>query len=86
MQQQGLPNQQQIMNEPPPVITTKDHLYITDILSWNLLAMKKANHWAAECHDQEVMSAIEQAGQMHQRHYETILSHLNRSNQPNSPQ
>lgn len=79
-QQQNMQNQGQVMNQPPNMLTTKDHLYITDMLSWNLLAMKKANHWAGECQDQEVLTAIEQAGQMHQQHYQKILSHLETSN------
>ena len=35
--------QQQGMTTPPPVISTKDHLYLQDMLNWNLLAMKKAH-------------------------------------------
>ena len=82
-QQQTDQNQEQVMNQPPNVVTTKDHLYMTDMLSWNLLAMKKANHWAGECQDQEVIAALEKAGQMHQRHYEKILSQLGSAqNQP----
>lgn len=42
-QQQGTQSNQQqgFMQEPPQVISVKDHLYINDMLSWNLLAMKK---------------------------------------------
>jgi len=89
-QQQSTQPQQPIMPQPPNVLTTKDHLYLTDMLSWNLVAMKKAYHFANECIDQEVKQAIEKAGQMHQRHYEKLLSHLQaqpmqsqQSNQPN---
>lgn len=89
-QQQSTQSQQPIMPQPPNVLTTKDHLYLTDMLSWNLVAMKKAYHFANECIDQEVKQAIEKAGQMHQRHYEKLLSHLQaqpmqsqQSNQPN---
>lgn len=40
-------NQQQ-SQMPPSVISTKDHLYLNDMLNWNLLAMKKsAFHGAA---------------------------------------
>lgn len=31
---------------PPSVISTKDHLYLNDMLNWNLLAMKKAHFMA----------------------------------------
>ncbi|MCM2675525.1 hypothetical protein [Alkalicoccobacillus plakortidis] len=77
-QQQGTQaNQQQnFISEPPQVISTKDHLYINDMLSWNLLAMKKAYFYASNCQDAEIKEAINQAGQMHKRHYERLLTHL----------
>ncbi|WP_017726349.1 hypothetical protein [Halalkalibacterium ligniniphilum] len=84
MQQQMTMNQQQqqsIMPEPPNVITTKDHLYIQDMLSWNLLASKKAHFFAQQCTDPEIKQALEQAGQMHQRHYDTIIHHLQNTSQ-----
>lgn len=37
-------NQQQ-SQMPPSVISTKDHLYLNDMLNWNLLAMKKRILW-----------------------------------------
>lgn len=74
--QQPLQTAQNIMPQPPNIISTKDHLYMTDMLSWNLLAMKKAYHWAAECTDPEVKQAIQKSGEMHQRHYERLLNHL----------
>ena len=46
MQQQQSNQQQGMMQQPPQVLTTKDSLYLNDMLSWNLLAMKKA-HFAA---------------------------------------
>ncbi|KMJ58878.1 hypothetical protein AB685_07315 [Bacillus sp. LL01] len=67
--------------QPPAVVTTKDSLYFADMLSWNLLAMKKAHFFAGQCQDQEVVNAIEKAGQMHQRHYQKILSHIQGQNQ-----
>lgn len=85
MQQQQQSNQfgqQGIMPQPPSVVTSKDHLYITDMLSWNLLAMKKAHFFAGQCKDPEIKTALEQAGQMHQRHYQKILGHLQNQNQP----
>lgn len=85
-QQQPLQTQQNIMPQPPNVMSTKDHLYVTDMLSWNLLAMKKAYHFANECTDQEIKQAIENAGQMHERHYEQLLTHLNAQSMSTSPQ
>ncbi|MFM9278497.1 ferritin family protein [Paenibacillus jiagnxiensis] len=80
-QTQGQGQQQQlVMTVPPQVITTKDHLYLKDQLSWELVAMKKCSHFAAECSDPEIAQAIEQAGQMHQRHYNLLLKHLQNDN------
>ena len=81
-QQQNQMQQQGVMPQPPTVVTSKDHLYITDMLSWNLLAMKKAHFFAQQCTDPEIKAALEQAGQMHQRHYQKIMSHLQNQNQP----
>jgi hypothetical protein len=80
--QQMFSNQQGIMQQPPTVISTKDQLYLTDMLSWNLLAMKKAHLYAQVCNDQEIKQAMDQVGQMHARHYQTILGHLQNTNQP----
>ncbi|MGO4888887.1 hypothetical protein ACJ2A9_14120 [Anaerobacillus sp. MEB173] len=81
-QQNMMSNQQGIMTQPPNIVTSKDHLYISDMLSWNLLAMKKCHFFAQQCADQEVKAAIEQAGRMHERHYQKILSHLQNPNNP----
>jgi hypothetical protein len=79
-QQQTQQNQSgQIMQEPPKVVTVKDSLYLTDMLSWNLIAMKKAHFFANQCQDPEIKAALHHAGQMHQKHYQTILTHLNTS-------
>lgn len=77
----NMQNQQGIMQQPPAIITSKDSLYLTDMLSWNLLAVKKAHFYAEHCQDPELRTAFETCGQMHQRHYEQILSHLNTQNQ-----
>lgn len=77
-------NQQQTqstMAQPPKVITSKDALYITDMLSWNLLALKKAHFYVTQCTDPQLVTAINECGQMHQRHYEKILSHLDAGQQ-----
>ena len=66
-----------MMMQPPATITVKDSLYLTDMLSWNLLAMKKAHFFASNAKDPTIKSHLEKCGQMHQKHYEKILSHLN---------
>lgn len=85
MQQQqntNMQNQMGIMQQPPAIISSKDSLYLTDALSWNLLAMKKCHFLAQNCQDQEIKTELDKVGQMHQRHYQQILSHLNNQNQP----
>ncbi|UII55461.1 hypothetical protein LS684_17785 [Cytobacillus spongiae] len=84
MQQQNMNTQNQPMmyQQPPQVITTKDSLYLTDMLSWNLIAMKKAHFYAEHCQIPQLKAEFEKCGQMHQRHYEQILTHLNQQNQP----
>lgn len=81
MQQQNQQQGQQPMMQPPSVITSKDLLYLKDQLSWQLNAMKKCAHYAQECQDPRVKQAIEKAGQMHQRHYQRLLPHLQNNNQ-----
>lgn len=78
-QQQNTGTEQGMMQQPPSVITTKDHLYLTDMLSWNLLAMKKAHFFASQCTDQELKMELEKVGKMHEQHYSRVLTHLNSS-------
>lgn len=85
MQQQQQSQQQQQpmytpkgpqMSETPAVITSKDLLYLTDMMSWNLMALKKAHFYAGQCHINEISQALEKACQMHERHYNQILQHM----------
>jgi hypothetical protein len=82
MQQQNMQQQQAMMQQPPNIITTKDQLYITDMLSWNLLAMKKAHFYASQCQDQEIKTQLDKVGQMHNQHYQKLLRHLQNQQQP----
>ncbi|MDW4527922.1 hypothetical protein R3398_16270 [Rossellomorea marisflavi] len=65
-----------VYQQPPQVITTKDSLYINDMLAWNLNAMKKCHFAAAHSQDPSIRSMLDRCGQMHQRHYEQLMSHL----------
>lgn len=76
-QAMNMQNQQGLMQQPPGVVSTKDSMYLVDMFSWNLLAMKKAHFFAGQCQDQEIKAMIDQCGQMHQRHYQQILNHMN---------
>lgn len=73
--------QSQIMQTPPQAITTKDLAYIKDALSWELLAFKKFHFLAGQVQDNDIKQALEKVGQMHQTHYQKILSHLQANNQ-----
>ncbi|MFJ7745214.1 hypothetical protein [Peribacillus sp. NPDC097295] len=90
MEQQNSINSQQqttgFMKQPPDMVSVKDSLYLTDMLSWNLIAIKKAHFFAAQCTDPQVINALTRCGQMHQRHYDTILSHLDPNQQQNQQQ
>ncbi|GGM35870.1 hypothetical protein GCM10011351_22390 [Paraliobacillus quinghaiensis] len=87
MQQQQTPNMNpaqagQIMQQPPNIVSTKDLLYLTDMMSWNLNATKKAHFFAEQCTIPELKTALEQVCQMHQKHYQKLLQH---TNQPQNP-
>jgi hypothetical protein len=66
--------------QPPRVITTKDCLYLRDALSWELIAFKKFHFFAQQATDPQVKQALDKAGQMHQRHYQKLLPHLQVNN------
>jgi len=71
------PSDQTVMyQEPPKMISSKDLQYLSDMLSWNLLASKKMN-WAAEnCQLADLKKEFQSAGQMHSKHYDEILKLL----------
>ncbi len=94
MQQQQSQQQQpfytpkgQQLAQAPDIISTKDLSYLTDMLSWNLLALKKAHFFASQCKMTEISQAIEKSCQMHQRHYQQILNHMQKhtGQQPQQP-
>ncbi|CDQ19316.1 hypothetical protein SAMN05192559_10131 [Halobacillus karajensis] len=75
-QNQSPMQQSQPMSQVPNIVSTKDQLYLSDMLSWNLNACKKAHFFAQNCQTPEIKAALEEAGQMHQRHYDKLLKHL----------
>lgn len=62
--------------QPPAILSTKDCLYIEDMLSWNLDVIKKAHAFSLLCQDQDVVQAMNRTCQIHIRQYQTILNHL----------
>ena len=64
------------MQKPPGIISTKDLLYLQDMMSWNLNAMKKTHFFANQAQDQEVKNALHAVCTLHERHYQKLLNHL----------
>lgn len=83
MMDQYFQQQTQIMPEPPSVISSKDHLYLKDALSWELTAMKMLHHGANNCADPEIKDYLNRSGQMHQKHYQILLKHISPGNVTN---
>ncbi|WP_251550587.1 ferritin-like domain-containing protein [Neobacillus muris] len=73
-------NTQPPIPNPPQAITTKDILYLKDALSWELLAFKKFHFMATQVSNEEIKQALDQAGKMHQDHFQRILTHLQVNN------
>jgi hypothetical protein len=69
-------NNQPPIPNPPRAITTKDILYLKDALSWELLAFKKFHFMANQLQNPQLKEALNKAGQMHQNHYQRLLTHL----------
>lgn len=65
-----------MMQQPPQMISSKDMMYIKDMLSWNLLAAKKSHFLAQQCQDSQVKAELEQCSQMHEQHFNKLLNYL----------
>ncbi|TMV46108.1 hypothetical protein FE783_27180 [Paenibacillus mesophilus] len=73
-----MPMQQQNMNMTANrnMHSDKELHYLKDFLSWELLAVKKCKDAADACTDPQIRQMIEQTGQKHIAHYESILAEL----------
>jgi hypothetical protein len=71
-----MPNNQPPIPFPPRAITTKDLNYLKDALSWELLAFKKFHFLAQQTSNPQIKQALDQAGQMHQNHFQKLITHL----------
>ncbi|MEH7276418.1 ferritin-like domain-containing protein [Neobacillus vireti] len=69
-------NNQPPIPNPPRAITTKDALYLKDALSWELLAFKKFHFMANQIQNPQLKDALNKVGQMHQNHYQRLITHL----------
>jgi len=57
-------------------LSTKDSLYLEDMLAWNLLAAKKTHSAASNCQQPALKTQLEQCCAMHRKHYETLTNFL----------
>lgn len=61
--------------QPPQTLTDKDLLMLVDLMSLQLSAIKKCYHFGQESTDPQIRTALDRAGQMHQRHFNLLLQH-----------
>ncbi len=64
------------MNQVPTMISCKDLDYIKDMLNWNFIIIKKANHYLEHIQDEEVATLIGKVIDMHRKQFNTILGFL----------
>lgn len=57
-------------------LSDKDLLYVKDELNTELLMVKRYHDAMQNVMDQEIKQAFQQACDMHQRHYQTMLAQL----------
>ncbi len=61
--------------------TEKDLAYITDMFSWNLQAVKLANHFLQEAEKEEVQELLEEIFDMHYENLNKCISILEGNHQ-----
>lgn len=71
---------QQVMKQPPNVLSTKDLLYIEDMLNWNLALAKQARHYMMEVADPDIKQQLDKVAVMHKKHYDQLLQILQNAN------
>lgn len=64
------------MDQVPTMISSKDLDYIKDMLNWNFIIIKKANHYLEHIQDEEVAALIGKVVEMHRKQFNTILGFL----------
>jgi hypothetical protein len=61
------------MDKVPTMISCKDLDYIKDMLNWNFIAVKKANHYLGHIQDNDVKTMLQEVSNMHKKHFNTLL-------------
>jgi len=64
------------MDYVPKMISAKDLDYISDMLNWNLVMSKKAEHFSNEVVQKDVKDELINISNMHQKHYNMLLNLL----------
>lgn len=61
------------MKKVPKMISSKDLDYFKDMLNWNLIACKKANHYLTHIQDEDVKNAAICVAKLHSNQFKKIL-------------
>lgn len=75
-QQTRQSGQQNMMMEPPQMLSMKDQLYLSDVLNRNLITAMKAKFYAGQCTVSTIKNACQLVAAMHEQHYQTFPSQL----------
>lgn len=67
---------QQNNHGPMLPLTEKDLAYLHDMMSWELVATKKAYQYAHQTLEPDSRNLMTQIAQQHQRNWEGLLGHL----------
>jgi hypothetical protein len=65
------------MSEPPVMVSTKDAMYINDILNISSSMIKKIDHYLKEAKDEKLKSLIKKTSKKMKENYHILLEVLN---------
>jgi len=60
-----------------PTLSTKELSYLNEKLNAEQVLIKKCHAWADQCTDQQLCAKYQTIAGKHQKHYDTLLGHLN---------
>lgn len=64
------------MDEVPNIISTKDLMYIEDMLNWNYNLIKKVRMFKSSVEDKEIKSFFDKVLKTHTKNFEKLLTIL----------
>lgn len=65
-----------IMEQVPAIISSKDLSYLSDIFEWNFVAAKKTLHFSNEVTNEEIKKELDKTYKMHEKNLNKILELL----------